>query len=125
MDFLQIGIGAIERVAQAIVVQRHDLVRRRDIALACELRIGVVAELVLVNVVAEMQHEVQIVALGDPRVRIEVALRVVRARGERQPQSIDATDRQRARAADRRFHAARLELIVVSERRVRGLQRRL
>ncbi len=62
-----------------------------------------------------MQHEVQIVALGDARVGVEVAVRVVRARSEGESQSIDATDGQRARAADRRLHAACLELIVISE----------
>ena len=72
-----------------------------------------------------MQHEVQIVALGDPRVRIEVPVRIVRARREGEPQAIDAADRQRARAADRRFHAACLELIVVSEAGIEPGMRRL
>ena len=62
-----------------------------------------------------MQHEVQVVALGDARVGVEVAVRIVRARSEGETQAIDAADGQRARAADRRFHAACLELIVVSE----------
>ncbi len=125
MDFLQIGIAAIQSVAQAIVVQRHDLVRRHDVALARELGIGVHAEFVFVQVVAEMQHEVQVVALGDARVGVEVAVRIVRARSEGETQAIDAADGQRARAADRRLHAARLELIVVSEAGIEPGWRRL
>ena len=66
MRFLQIRIGLVERVAQTIVRERHDLVRRNYVANAGRAPGSHTRpSCVLVEVVAEVQHEVEVVARGD------------------------------------------------------------
>ena len=75
MQFRQIGFRLVQGMPAAVVVQRQHLVRRIDIA-----GITVLAVAVLVDVVAQMNDQVDVVAIGNFLVNVEVAMRVVGAR---------------------------------------------
>ena len=100
-------IAAVLRVAVAVVVERQQLA-------ADVLPHEVVAAGVLVDVVAEVQHEVEIF-LGHVLVRREQADLEVLARRDGEPKPIDGRlrARKRARAADGTQLAAGAELIPV------------
>ena len=108
MQFLQVLVGAVLRVALAVVGERDDfawrLVRPHAIGLA-----------VLVNVVAEVHHGLQVAALGHAAIGVKIAGDVIRAGDEGQPQAIDrrACGRSRARTPDRRGLARGHESVVV------------
>jgi hypothetical protein len=75
---LQIGIALVLRVALAIVGNRDDLAVRIRVA----TQLGPVAidgVGVLVQIVAEMQHRIEIGAPGDPIVDVEIAVGKIRA----------------------------------------------
>ena len=88
------GIEVVAGVPQPVVVERDALVRRRRLAPRHALDAGRVGP-VLVDVVAEEEHGVQVLPRGDVAVGVEIALLEVRARHDRQPQA----RRRRARAA--------------------------
>jgi hypothetical protein len=112
MHRLQIGVFAIVCVAPSIVVEAHDLVRR-----IVRTRGAVRARRIFVNVVAEVQDGVEIEALSDAAVSVEIAVRVARARHHREAKAIHAAVRRGARAAHRRRAIESDESIVVRGRR--------
>lgn len=57
---------------------------------------------VLVDVVAEAKHEIDVVALGDRAEGVAVAGRVLRAREDREADLVDGPGRERAGSARRR-----------------------
>ena len=76
------------RMARPVIVEGDDLaVRLRDAAEAGAVAIPAVR--VLVDVVAEMQHEVEILSPRDPTVGVEVPDRQVCAGGYCQPRAVD------------------------------------
>jgi len=103
MEALQVGIGAIGGVAQPIVGQGDDLAGRFDQAAGQRLRRGrVFSALIFVEIVAEVEHEVEIVAPGGMGVGVEPAEGQVRAGEDADPIAIERPFRQGTRAADRR-----------------------
>jgi len=108
---LEVGVALVLRVARAVVGERRDLaVGLRHPAEAAP--VAVAAVLVLVEVVAEVEHRVEVGAARDGRVGVEVALGQVRARrhGEAQPRG--RTHRERASASQRRSVIERPEAVV-------------
>ena len=96
----QVGVAAVLRVARHVVVVGQALLERLERppdVLAGRLRAA--RHLPgLVDVVAEVQHEVQVVAVGDDPVGVEEAGVVLRAGHHREPQRY-AVRRQGAEAA--------------------------
>ena len=82
MHGLQVGVGAVLRVALAVVVERGGLGRRST------ARTGFSCGRVFVDVVAEVEHDVEIF-LGEVPVRREVALLPVLAGREAEAHAID------------------------------------
>ena len=71
---LEVGVGLVLRMPAAIVVQAHDLVRRIVPAdVLVEVAVRVLAGLVLVQVVPEVDHRVEVAALGKVPVGAEPA----------------------------------------------------
>jgi hypothetical protein len=97
---LQVRVRLVLRVAVAVVLERGDLPRRVRAGIAARGRVDV--RRVLVDVVAEVQDDVQIL-LGQVVVGREVAVLVLRARDEREGHRVErgAGGRGRLRAADR------------------------
>ena len=121
MDFLQVRVGLVAGVAGAVVLERHDFVgrlRRAPQRAAVAVLVGVffgrhAATGIFVDVIAQMQHQIEVRARRDPRIDIEEAERVVRAGQHRDAQPIDAGRRQRAGTPDGRGLAQGLEAVVV------------
>ncbi len=92
---LHIGVAAVLRVPTPVVVERHALVQRieRTPHLGRLRRARRQHVRRLVDVVAEVQEEVDVVALGDARVRVEEAGVVARARHDGEAKVLDATVR--------------------------------
>jgi hypothetical protein len=107
---LQIRVGLVERIAQAIVVERH----RLGPAVLAHAR---EARRVLVDVVAEKDDQVEVVA-EHPPVGAEVAELPVLARGEGHAQAVERRVRRRGRArpADGAHLTARAKAIPVPAR---------
>jgi hypothetical protein len=104
---LQVGIELVERVAEPVGAQVHRLLfEARD-------RFGPVrpANEVLVRVVAEMQHEIEVVANHVP-IRRVIPARMVLAGGHREGQLVRPAIaiRSGAEVADGALFAARVEL---------------
>jgi hypothetical protein len=102
----EVGVEAVLAVAGAVVGQAHDLVG------------GVVGPVAapaaaFVEVVAEVQDGVEVVALGDGGVGVEVAGRVVRAGDDGEAEPVDGTVGRRLGAADERTGAEGLEPVEV------------
>ena len=103
MKALQVRIGPIGGVAQPIVGQGDDLAGRFDQAAGQRLRRGrIFAALIFVEIVAEVEHQVEIVAPGGMGVGVEPAEGQVRAGEDADPEAIDRPLRQGAGTADRR-----------------------
>ena len=113
VDLLEVGIGLVLGVADPVVGQGGDLLvgpyrpRRGE---AGSVAVGAVR--VLVEVVAEVEHRVQVVPLRDPPVDVEVAEGQVRAGDEREPHVVGIAG-QGLRPAHRRPFPERLEPVVV------------
>jgi hypothetical protein len=75
----------------------------------------------LVEVIAAMQHEIDVVAVGEPAVRVEPARPVVRARHDTEAETVDVGGRRVRGAADGRVVAQRPEPVVVPRRRLETL----
>ena len=90
MGELEVRVGLVQRVPQPVALEVDRLRGRDAVALADEVRgsVAVRAVAVLVDVVADVQHEVQVVALPQRPVGGEVAAGVVAARDEREPQRV-------------------------------------
>jgi hypothetical protein len=109
---LQVGVEFVQRVAQAVGAQIHRLfgeAHRQRRALAARA-----VETVLVGVVAQVQHEVE-VELQHVAVGRVVAARPVLAGGEGEAQAIVLVVplRRGAEVADAAFFAAHMELVEV------------
>ena len=112
------GSRAIGRVADPVVAQRDGFSPRlRDAEQPAAVAVHAVLE--LVDVVADVDHGIEIVAVGDAAVDVEEAGGIVRAAERGEANAIDVAGRQRPRAADGRSLAAALEHVVV---RPAGLQ---
>ena len=123
VDLLQVGVRLVLGVAGPVVGERGRLLvrTRRPI----EPRpVPVAAVRVLVEVVAEVQHRVQVVPLGDPPVDVEPAERQVGAGDEGEPDVVGIPG-QGPRPADRRLLAERLEAVVVGRPRLQSGRRDL
>lgn len=90
MGGLRVGVGLVQRVAQPVAGEVDGLGGRLAVADADERggAVAVVAVAVLVDVVADVEHEVEVVAGGDGAVGGEEAARVVAAGDERHPQRV-------------------------------------
>ena len=88
VDELEVRVEAVVGVATAVVLKRPAFVWRIDGPAdrgAVGLRVDVP---VLVDVVADVEEEVEIVPLGHPAVDVEVARRVLGAGDEREADAI-------------------------------------
>ena len=120
-QFEQIGIGVIGLVALIIVAERDQLVIRLDGAPWHSLgraRIG--AALDLVDVVADMQHEIDVVAACSMAVGVEIAVAEIGAGEERDLERFAAARRRRARQAGERGAGAREEAVEVTPARAQA-----
>jgi hypothetical protein len=111
---LEIGVASIERVAAPVVVQADELARWVEVLAEASVDLAVLHEgAVLVEVVAQVHHRVEV---GPPRhhaVGIEVPEAQVGARRERQADLARAAHRRRLRAADGGRSTERAEAEVV------------
>ena len=102
---LQIGVLAVLRVAGAVVLERQDLaIGRRQPSRRARIALGparIVSAAVLVEIVAQMDHRIQVAPFGDPPIDVEEPERKVGAGRQRQPDRGCRPGRQRARPADR------------------------
>ena len=115
MSGLQVGVGAIQAMAHPIVLEHQNLVIRLNDTAQLLLGNGVhiLTDGVFVNVVAEVQHHIE-VRLGNIAISVEEPLRVVRARRHRHFKFAHHPRRQRAGATHRRGHAMGHESIAVA-----------
>jgi hypothetical protein len=119
MERLDVGVAVVLPVARPVLVERAALAERIEVAadagpgrLALGRDVGG-----LVDVVAEVEQEVEVVALGDPPVGVEVARVVLRAGAGREAQPI-GVGAQRPGAARRRDLSRRREAVVVEDARL-------
>ncbi len=85
VDALQIGVGAITRIAQAIVGEHDRLVPWLDHASGqCLAERGISADRIFVEIVADMDDEVDILALRGVRIGVEISEGQVGAGKQRQ-----------------------------------------
>ena len=98
----QVRVGAVQAVAHAVVLEHQNFVLGLDRAAKLILGDGVcvTAQVVLIKVVAEVQHHID-VRLGDIPVSVKKPLRVVRARRHRHFKFTHRPHGQRAGAAHR------------------------
>ena len=86
----RVGVGLVQRMPQPVAAQVDGLGLRYVVALADQalgtVPVGAVA--VLVDVVADMKHEVEVVAASNAAVRREVPARVVAAGHQCQPKGV-------------------------------------
>ena len=102
MQALQVGVEAVAGVAQPVVGERDDLVRGLQEAAGQDVPgVGVGADRVFVEIVADMHHEFEVAALAGVRVGVEPAEAEVRAGEEADAETADIPLGQSARAADR------------------------
>src|SRR3546814_5508634 len=80
----QVGVGLVEGVAPSVVLEGHDLVAR--VVASTDVAPG--AEAALVEVVAEVDDQVEVVALGPVPVGRGVPVLVVAARHDPHPQPV-------------------------------------
>ena len=123
VDLLQVGVRLVLGVPGPVVGERGGLLVRTRRAIEPG-PVPVAAVGVLVEVVAEVQHRVQVVPLGDPPVDVEVAERQVGAGDEGEPDVV-GTPGQGPRPAHRRLLAERLEAVVVGRPRLQSGRRDL
>jgi hypothetical protein len=107
---LEVGIGLVLRVAVAVVLERDDL--RTGVRAHVAARDRVFVRAVLVDVVAEVDDEVEILARHVPVGRV-VAVLVLLAGGEREVQRVRRTGRSGLRPAHRADLAAGTEAVEV------------
>ncbi len=111
MRSLQMRVGAVLPIARAVIVEAQNfLVRRGNAAdgrAVAELLVGI-----FVDVVADVEHRVEILLGGEMTVGGEEARGPIGARCKSKAHTV-GVERQRARAADRRGFSERDELIVV------------
>ena len=99
---LQVGVEAVAGVAQPVVGERNDLVRGLQQASGQDISgVGVGADRVFVEIVADMHHEFEVAALAGVRVGVEPAEAEVRTGEEADAEAADIPLGQGARAADR------------------------
>src|SRR5262245_50161091 len=96
----------------AVISQREQLLVGRGNAVEL-CAVAVMAVLVLVEVIAKMQHGVEIVSPRERGIYVEVAERQIRTRHDANADAVDAGCRQRARSTDRRLRSQRFEPVVV------------
>ncbi len=98
---LKIGIEPVRGVAQAIIGQRHHLVRRFDDAAGHRLlQAGIMAAIIFVEIVAAMDDQVDIVPRGGMAIGVEIAKGQVGAGKETDAEAGYVPLRQGAGAAD-------------------------
>ena len=92
VPLLQVRVGSVLGVAGAVIVEGDDLaIGLRD---PPETRAVTVANVrVLVDIVAEVQDGIEVGAVGNAAIRIEVAGRKVGARGDRETNLRDVRGR--------------------------------
>ncbi len=94
---LKIGVEAVVLVAAPVVFEREDLVRRIHRAV-----LAILAVPILVDVIAQVQHEIEVRLFGDMAIHVEIAVRVVRAAHHAEAEAVDGPGRRRACAARQR-----------------------
>ena len=109
VQLLQVHVALVLRVAGAVIRQRHGFVGRFIGA-----QVTVVAAAVFIDVVAKMDHEVEVGAFGDAPVSVEVAMREAGAADHGQAQAAGVADRQGLGATYRRLGVGGTEAVVVS-----------
>ncbi len=95
---LEVAVGLVLRVPAAVVAQADDLARRvvpAHVLVAVAVR--VLAGLVLIQVVAEVDHGVEVSPLGEVPVRVEPARLPVGARHDPEPQPLRRAARRGCR----------------------------
>ncbi len=120
VEGLQVGVGLVLRVALPVVGQAHHLVARLVGADdAVRLAVGVLPRAVLVDVVAHVQHRVEVAAGGEVAVGREVPGLPVGARdqGEAEPVGRGGGRRRGACEPDRGARAVEGEAVPVVRRR--------
>ena len=102
VDQLEVRVAPVVRVPGAVVGERARLVRGFDTApdFRAGRRLGVVVS-VLVDVVPDVEDEIKVIPLGDSRVDVEVAGRVLGSGDERAAQALAASDGRCPRPPDR------------------------
>ena len=109
-----VRLRLVLRMAHPVVGKTQDLVGRR--MHPAESGAGLAAPLVgtvLVEVVAEVEDEIDLIIHGDGVVGVEVAERIVGARHHREAVAVDGAEGQGARAADDGFAAVVGKAVVV------------
>ncbi|MNN36553.1 hypothetical protein D3C81_1504540 [compost metagenome] len=103
VQFLQVCVGAITGQAHAVVEQRHHLVIvcRQDIALGNPILRFVGPDAVLIDVVADVQPQIHVVAFGGVCVGVEPTDGQVGAGEQAEFEAGHLADRQGTRAANR------------------------
>lgn len=96
MDLLQVRIAAVLSVAPPVVLERDDLVRGLVAAHRAVLTVAV-----LVDVVAEVDDGVDVIAPGEAPVGVEVSVRQARAGHHSEPDRLDTSRRCGPGAPDR------------------------
>ena len=109
---LQVGVCLVGRVAKTVVRQGQRLVEGQRHATEGG-PVAVLAVAVLVEVVAEVEDEIDLIIHGDGVVGVEVAERIVGARHHREAVAVDGAEGQGARAADDGFAAVVGKAVVV------------
>ncbi len=96
---LQIGIAAIGGIAQAVIGERDNLLRRLDIAAGQRvLQRRIVADLIFVQIIADVRDEVDVVPRRGMGIGVEPAERQVRAGEKRDREGAGRASGQRAGA---------------------------
>src|SRR5262245_9158442 len=117
---LQLGVGAVLRIARTVIVQCHNFfVRRGNTADARAIAEGAVA--IFVDVIADVDNCVEILLAGDVTVGSEEAGGPIGAGCKGKANTVGVVW-QRARAADRGRFAERDKLIVVGLARYQAVR---
>jgi hypothetical protein len=107
---LQVRIGTIARVTQPVIGERDDLGLGEDQTAGNGLlQRGISAARVFVDVIAEVDHQVDVLSRGGMAIGVEVAERQVRAAEHAELELAHGPVGQRARAASRRGLPGRVE----------------
>jgi len=125
---LHIGIGLHLRMAPAIVVELHDLVRRigQPVQFATDVR-AITLRAIFVDIVAKVHDRVELRQGGHVGIGVEQPAGIKLARRDRDRQPVDRADRQGAEPPYRRPDAAGCaepEPIVATGRQSRHLDLR-
>ena len=115
MKCLKIRIRAIETITHPVIFKRNNLVLRHHTAFkyfpSVVIRVPCLG--VLVDVIAQMKHQVQI-TFGHVPISVEETLRVVGARGDADGEFSRQTTGQRLRCTSSTADTARIEAIEVT-----------